>query len=225
MKKPTTVKLILLIIPIFILSLLGMIWYNANFIQKIDEEYSQLLESNSLNSNSLAQSNINTAYAMHLCYQMVFNGNNNNWEGFVNSLDSIKKDNANFIVSLSLNAKSLEQKQKLAELIIVRANLIEQRDSLVKLVQQNLPMEAKVFLQTQMATTFTQFFKASSSYLMLAQEESKIISKNLSAKNEIVKQINQYLFWLPIVCFVLFTFFILFIFFRVYHISKDDIDF
>jgi hypothetical protein len=225
MKKPTTAKLTLILIQVFIITLLGMIWYNANFIQKIDTDYSQLLESNSLNSNALAQSNINTAYAMHLCYQMVFDGYNNNWVGFVNSLDSIKKDNTNFINSLSQNAKTIEQKQKLAELISVRANLIVQRDSLVKLVQKKLPLEAKVFLQTQMSDTFTQFFKSSSSYLTLVQEDSKELSQKLSAKNDTVKQINQYLFWLPIACFGLFIFFILFIFFRIYHISKDDTDY
>jgi hypothetical protein len=225
MEKSTSAKLLIILLPSFILALLGMIWYNANFIQKTDKEYSQLIESTSVSSNALTQTNINTAFAMHLCYLMVLDGNNGYGVGIVNKLDSIKKENTNLIKDLELDAKTIEQKQKLAELIGIRANLIIQRDSLVKLVKQNLPMQAKDFLQSQMADSFNQFFKTSSSYLLLAQENSNSLSQKLSAKNESVKKINQYLFWLPIACFGLFAFFIIFIFFRIYHITKDDLDY
>jgi hypothetical protein len=225
MGKSTSGKLMIILLPSLILTLLGMIWYNADFIQKTDKEYSQLLESTSLSSNALTQTNINTAYAMQLCYQMVLNGNNGYGVGFVNKLDSIKTENTCLIKDLELDAKTIKQKQKLAELIGIRANLIIQRDSLVKLVKQKLPIQAKDFLQSQMADSFNQFFKASSSYLLLAQENSDTLSQKLSAKNETVKKINQYLFWLPIACFGLFAFFLFFIFFRIYHIAKDDIDY
>jgi hypothetical protein len=225
MEKSASAKLFMIFLPSFILALLGMIWYNANFIQKTDKEYSQLIESTSLSSNALTQTNINTSFAMHLCYKMVLDGNNDHWIGFANQLDSIKKENSNLIKDLELDAKTIEQKQKLAELMGTRANLIIQRDSLVKLVKQNLTMQAKDFLQSQMADSFNQFFKTSSSYLLLAQENSTILSQKLSAKNETVKKINQYLFWLPIACFGLFALFIIFIFFRIYHFTKDDLDY
>jgi hypothetical protein len=225
MEKSTSTKLFIIFLPSFILALLGMIWYNSNFIQKTDKEYSQLIESTSLSSNALTQTNINTAFAMHLCYQMVLDCNNGYGVGIINKLDSIKMENTNLIKDLELDAKTIKQKQKLAELIGIRANLIVQRDSLVKLVKQNLPLQAKDFLQSQMADSFNQFFKTSSSYLLLAQENSNTLSQKLSAKNETVKKINQYLFWLPIACFGLFAFFILIVFFRIYHFSKDDPDY
>jgi hypothetical protein len=225
MEKSTTFKVILFSLPLFLLILFGMIWYNAHYIQKTDKEYSNLIESAGISSNALTQTAINTSYAMHQCALMVLADDTRGCKMIVHNLDSIRKQNSNLIDRLNEEAKTKEQKEKLEEFIIVRAKLSLQRDSLVKLVANNQSKNARDFYFDKMGPNFSQFFHIGSAYLGLVDQNIKSLNNELTKRNATIVKINEYLFWLPIVALGLLITLILFIFFRVYSITKDELDY
>jgi hypothetical protein len=225
MEKSPSVKLFLISLPIFICFILGMIWYNANYIQKVDKEYTQLINSANISSNALIQTTINTSLAMHKCILLVLNDKNLNWKILTQNLDSIKSENSKLLNSLEIEAKTKEQKEKLAELSWIRAQLILQHDSLVNLAQDNKLSEARLFFLNHLSPNFKDFFKLSSDYIKLVQKNTNELSNKLTERNNMVKQINQYLFWLPIICLGLFAALILVIFIKVYSITKDELEY
>jgi hypothetical protein len=199
---------------------MAMIWYNAHFIQKTDNEYTKLLESNVLISNTLTQTNINTAFTMDLCSQLVLQGKNGNWNQIISKLDSIKQENTKIFTDLTIDSNKI---QKLDELIIARSTLIIQRDSLVNLVKNNMSIQAKLYLQNELADGFRIFFKTSNSYLTFVQKHNLTLSQEISERSSIIKKINQYIFWLPIACIAFLAMIILFVFYRLFSISTEEV--
>ncbi|OYU96770.1 MAG: hypothetical protein CFE21_00345 [Bacteroidetes bacterium B1(2017)] len=225
MQKSTSAKLFLIIAPLFIIIIFGMIWYNASYIQKMDKEYTELLGSANISSNALTQTTINTSMAMHKCYLMVLNDENLDWKLVLQTLDSIKSENSQLLVNLEKEAKTKEQKEKLNELINIRTKLILQRDSLVSIAHSTNSNKAKTYFLNNLVGNFSNFFQTSSQYLKLVQENTNLLSTKLTERNNTVKQINQYLFWLPIICLGLFASLVIVIFLRFYAITKDEVDY
>ncbi|MDZ4667962.1 MAG: MCP four helix bundle domain-containing protein [bacterium] len=226
MKKSSSTKFFLILLPLFIFILFGMIYYNARFIQKTDKEYSQIIESAGISSNALSLATINAASALQQCTQLVLDENTSaEKELIVQNLNAIRIKNNNLIERLNLEAKNEAQKIKLGKFIAIRAQLMLQRDSLVQLVNANETKEAKAYFFSKMTPNYAQFFLVGAAYLSLIEQNTLDLNHELTHRNNTIVQINEYLFWLPIIALGLFIAFILFTFLRVYSITKDDLDY
>jgi hypothetical protein len=157
---------------------------------------------------------------MDLCSQLVLQGKNGNWNQIISKLDSIKQENTKIFTDLTIDSNKI---QKLDELIIARSTLIIQRDSLVNLVKNNMSIQAKLYLQNELADGFRIFFKTSNSYLTFVQKHNLTLSQEISERSSIIKKINQYIFWLPIACIAFLAMIILFVFYRLFSISTEEV--
>ncbi|MDZ4667960.1 MAG: MCP four helix bundle domain-containing protein [bacterium] len=220
MEKSSWFKFFLITLPIFIFILLGMVWYNAKNSLRSEKDYAQLITSAGISSNALTQATINTSLAMHQCNLLVYSQSAANWEHIEQNLESIRKENTSLIENLKSEAKTEQQKEKLQELISVRAQLIDSRDSLLQMVKSNKSSEAKAYLLNSLAPNFSHFFSVGSAYLDIIQQNAIAIQNELSEKNKSVRKMNDYLFWLPIIYFGIFFTFLTFVLFRIFSKTK-----